>query len=265
MSTFMRRCCAPPGLRPRRGLRAPPGSRRWSALAIAIAPTALVENAARQANASSASASPARWRRSLRAGDVVISTESSRTTGRWRASASLSVASRRRWPTGSALSKGRCSVPCKSSRPDDKTPGLASKPARWPSISKATSSRAAAASAGIPFVVVRTIADSVHRELPPAALIPLAEDGTPDLARVLASVVRRPRQVAALCGLARETRTALAALVCARPRSARCSSRRPNRAIASARHGVRTRIRPGAAGRAGCPAPSARRSARRAA
>jgi nucleoside phosphorylase len=70
-----------------------------------------------------------------------------------------------------------------------------------------------ATAAGIPFVVVRTIADSVYRELPPAALIPLAANGTPNLLRVLASVVRRPRQVAALCGLARETRTALAALV----------------------------------------------------
>lgn len=70
-----------------------------------------------------------------------------------------------------------------------------------------------AASAGIPFVVVRTIADTVLRELPPAALIPLAEDGTPRLAQVLGSVLRRPRQFAALVGLARETRTALSALV----------------------------------------------------
>ena len=70
-----------------------------------------------------------------------------------------------------------------------------------------------AASAGIPFVVVRTIADTVLRELPPAALIPLTEDGTPQLARVLGSVLRRPRQFAALVGLARETRTALSALV----------------------------------------------------
>ena len=46
----------------------------------------------------------------------------------------------------------------------------------------------------------------------PAALIPLAEDGTPNLALVLASVLRRPRQVGALFGLARETRAALLAL-----------------------------------------------------
>ena len=69
-----------------------------------------------------------------------------------------------------------------------------------------------ASAAGIPFVVVRTIADAASRDLPPAALIPLADDGTPRLARVLASVLRRPGQVSALIGLARETRTALSAL-----------------------------------------------------
>jgi len=66
--------------------------------------------------------------------------------------------------------------------------------------------------AGIPFVVLRAIADSATRRLPPAALIPLTEDGTPALLRVFASVLRQPRQVTALIGLARETRQALAAL-----------------------------------------------------
>ena len=70
----------------------------------------------------------------------------------------------------------------------------------------------AAEAAGIPFLVLRTIADPVRRELPPAALIPLAEGGTPAFARVVAEVVRRPRQIAALFGLARETRQALTAL-----------------------------------------------------
>ena len=69
-----------------------------------------------------------------------------------------------------------------------------------------------ASAAGIPFVVVRTIADAASRELPPAALIPLAEDGTPRLVRVLACVLRRPRQLPALIRLARETRIALSAL-----------------------------------------------------
>lgn len=69
-----------------------------------------------------------------------------------------------------------------------------------------------AAAVGIPFVVLRTIADPATRELPPAALIPLSADGTPALYRVLAEVLRRPRQITALFGLARETRRALLAL-----------------------------------------------------
>jgi adenosylhomocysteine nucleosidase len=70
-----------------------------------------------------------------------------------------------------------------------------------------------ATSAGVPFVVLRSIADTAYRELPPAALISLSEDGTPRLARVLASVLRQPRQIASLIGLAREARTAQLALV----------------------------------------------------
>jgi hopanoid-associated phosphorylase len=69
-----------------------------------------------------------------------------------------------------------------------------------------------AEAAGIPFLVLRTIADPATRELPPAALIPLAEDGTPALIPVLGEVLRRPRQIGALFGLARETRQALTAL-----------------------------------------------------
>lgn len=69
-----------------------------------------------------------------------------------------------------------------------------------------------ATSAGIPFVVLRSIADAAYRELPPAALIPLSQDGTPRLARVLVSVLRQPRQLASLVGLAREVRTAQLAL-----------------------------------------------------
>ncbi|HEV2302590.1 MAG TPA: hypothetical protein VGR91_13560 [Stellaceae bacterium] len=71
----------------------------------------------------------------------------------------------------------------------------------------------AARQAGIPFLVLRSIADTLHRELPSAALLPLAADGTPEVLRVLADVIRRPRQIAALVGLARETRRALSALV----------------------------------------------------
>jgi hopanoid-associated phosphorylase len=66
---------------------------------------------------------------------------------------------------------------------------------------------------GIPFIVLRAIADSAHRDLPPAALIPLRTDGTPQFHRVFAEVLRRPFQISEIVALAQETRTALSALI----------------------------------------------------
>jgi adenosylhomocysteine nucleosidase len=71
----------------------------------------------------------------------------------------------------------------------------------------------AAAALGIPFVVLRAIADPAARELPPAALVPLEADGTPALGQVLASVLRRPTQLRSLLTVAREARQALDALI----------------------------------------------------
>ena len=70
-----------------------------------------------------------------------------------------------------------------------------------------------ATSLGIPFIVLRTIADTARRDLPPAALIPLALDGTPHLRRIVGALLRRPFQLPELARLARETRTALSALI----------------------------------------------------
>jgi adenosylhomocysteine nucleosidase len=70
-----------------------------------------------------------------------------------------------------------------------------------------------ATSLGIPFIVLRTIADTVRRDLPPAALIPLALDGTPHFRRVVGALLRRPFQLPELARLAQETRTALSALI----------------------------------------------------
>jgi adenosylhomocysteine nucleosidase len=70
-----------------------------------------------------------------------------------------------------------------------------------------------ATSLGIPFIVLRTIADTARRDLPPAALIPLAVDGTPHFGRVVGALLRRPFQLPALASLAQETRTALSALI----------------------------------------------------
>jgi adenosylhomocysteine nucleosidase len=66
---------------------------------------------------------------------------------------------------------------------------------------------------GIPFIVLRTIADTARRDLPPVALIPLRRDGKPDISRILAAVARRPSQLPAVIELALETRMALSALV----------------------------------------------------
>ena len=69
-----------------------------------------------------------------------------------------------------------------------------------------------AATLGIPFIVLRAIADTAHRDLPPASLVPLSVDGTPRLSRVCGSVLRRPFQLAEMFGLAREAKRALSAL-----------------------------------------------------
>jgi adenosylhomocysteine nucleosidase len=71
----------------------------------------------------------------------------------------------------------------------------------------------ASAALGIPFIVLRAIADPAARGLPPAALVPLRPDGKPAVGQVLASVMRRPQQLPTLLGVAREARQALAALV----------------------------------------------------
>src|SRR5262249_27413590 len=48
---------------------------------------------------------------------------------------------------------------------------------------------------GIPFVVLRSIADTAGRDLPPASLLPLTADGKADLLKVFSAVLRRPFQI----------------------------------------------------------------------
>jgi adenosylhomocysteine nucleosidase len=148
----------------------------------------------------------------LRAGDVVISTEVLSDGGRWRGHEPFrrrvaALGARIGATEGPVLGTSRIMATT-----DEKRWGWTQTGALAVDLESDVVARVAAA-CGIPFVVVRTIADSAYRALPPAALIPLAENGTPRLSRVLASVLRRPRQFAALFGLARETRAALAALV----------------------------------------------------
>jgi adenosylhomocysteine nucleosidase len=55
-----------------------------------------------------------------------------------------------------------------------------------------------AATHNIPFAICRTVIDPAHRDLPPAAVVGLRHDGTPDIAAILHSVAGQPGQLPAL-------------------------------------------------------------------
>lgn len=65
---------------------------------------------------------------------------------------------------------------------------------------------------GIPFAVLRAVADGPEDVLPWAAAVGLRADGSPAPLRVLASLARRPWELPALLRLARASATAHAAL-----------------------------------------------------
>lgn len=69
-----------------------------------------------------------------------------------------------------------------------------------------------AAERGIPFAVLRAVADPLHRALPPAALVGLDDDGGIAIVPVLRAVLREPGQVPQLLRIAADTRKALGAL-----------------------------------------------------
>jgi len=70
----------------------------------------------------------------------------------------------------------------------------------------------AAEAAQIPFLVLRAMADPATRALPSAALIPFTGDENSVLLRLIAELLRQPRQIAALLVLAFDTQRALMAL-----------------------------------------------------
>jgi adenosylhomocysteine nucleosidase len=70
----------------------------------------------------------------------------------------------------------------------------------------------AALAAGIPFVVLRVVADAAGRGLPAAALVGLDAAGEPALGVVLGSIARHPKQVPALLRVTLDTHRALRAL-----------------------------------------------------
>lgn len=70
-----------------------------------------------------------------------------------------------------------------------------------------------AARHGLPFAVLRAIADPAEQEIPSAALVGIRGDGGIDGLAVLASLLKHPGQLLALLRLAADTRRAMAALL----------------------------------------------------
>ena len=70
----------------------------------------------------------------------------------------------------------------------------------------------ACAAAGKPFAILRAVADPAQRAIPAFALKGLAEDGRTRALPVLLGLLRRPLQLPALLGLARDNRAALQSL-----------------------------------------------------
>ena len=69
-----------------------------------------------------------------------------------------------------------------------------------------------AAAHRIPFAACRAIIDLAHRDLPPAAMVGLRPDGTPDVFAVFRSVAKQPSQLPALIRTAVDARIAGGAL-----------------------------------------------------
>jgi adenosylhomocysteine nucleosidase len=172
---------------------------------------ALVESAAKGANCLMSFGIAGALSPHLRAGDVVISAEVISEGGHWRADerfqARVADLAREIGAARGAVmgADAILATELEKTRAWNRTGALAV------DLESDVVARIAT-EAGIPFLVARTIADTACRELPPAALLPLSEAGTPNLARVLCSVVRRPHQIGTLIGLALETRMALLAL-----------------------------------------------------
>jgi hopanoid-associated phosphorylase len=66
--------------------------------------------------------------------------------------------------------------------------------------------------AGVPFIALRAVGDPAGRAIPPAALAGLSPDGRTRALPVLAALMQRPKDAAALIRLARDTNAALASL-----------------------------------------------------
>lgn len=102
---------------------------------------------------------------------------------------------------------------------------------------------------GLPFAILRVVADPAHRPLPSSALVAMRADGEVDVAAVLGALVRNPHELPALLRLAFDSREAFSVLARARallgPDFASVDL-----GVFSSRPGVARRFQPDGAGRA---------------
>jgi len=70
-----------------------------------------------------------------------------------------------------------------------------------------------AAERGVPFAVLRAVADPAARNLPPAAVHGLRPDGSINLPRILLSLLMAPTQIAGLMRVGRDAQRARSALI----------------------------------------------------
>ena len=102
---------------------------------------------------------------------------------------------------------------------------------------------------GLPFAILRVIADPAHRPLPSSALVAMRSDGEVDIAAVLGALLRNPQELPALLRLALDSRAAFSVLVRARALlGPDFASADP--AKLSSRHGVARRVQLAATRRA---------------
>lgn len=71
----------------------------------------------------------------------------------------------------------------------------------------------AASRHGLPFLVIRAVADTAEDTVPEAALVGLNEEGRPAIGAVLLSLLKKPWQLPGLIRVALRSRTAMAALL----------------------------------------------------
>ncbi|MBU6396654.1 MAG: hypothetical protein KJS74_00550 [Rhodospirillales bacterium] len=65
----------------------------------------------------------------------------------------------------------------------------------------------------LPFAALRAVADPAERNLPPAALVALKDDGSLDIIRLMACIARQPWQVPRLVAVGRDAKAARQALL----------------------------------------------------